>query len=80
MAKSERIGLGGGSMPSRSILSGVKGAARGAAQGSGQASAKPPFGGNLYCMKDPFGADFYTRKPPFGGSYYWEVNSQMIYG
>jgi hypothetical protein len=76
MAKSERIGLGGGSMPSRSILSGGKGAA----QGSGQASAKSPFGGNLYCMKDPFGADFYTRKPPFGGSYYWEVNGQMIYG
>jgi len=80
MPKSERMGSGGGSMPSRSILSGGKEAARGTAQRAGQASAKSPFGGDLYCMKDPFGADFYTRKPPFGGSYYWEVNGQMIYG
>jgi hypothetical protein len=80
MARSERIGSGGGLMPSRSILSGVKGAARGAAQRGGQASAKSPFGGDLYCMKDLFGATLYTRRPPFGGSYYWEVNGQMIYG
>ncbi|MDI6762466.1 MAG: hypothetical protein QME83_05465 [Thermodesulfobacteriota bacterium] len=80
MPRSEKIGSGGGLTPPRSVLSGGKGAARGAAQGAGQASAKSPFGGDLYCLKDPFGADFYTRKPPFGGGYYWEVNGQMIYG
>ncbi len=79
MPKSERIGSGGGLTPSRSILSGGKGAARGTGQKASSATATSFFGGDLYGMKDPFGADFYTRKPPFGGSYYWEINSAMIY-
>ncbi len=77
MAKSDRIGPGGGRIPVGSIRSGEKGSATG---GTGQTSTKYLFGGDLYCMKDPFGADFYTRRLPFGGSYYCETYGFMIYG